>query len=186
MDKVHFRKKYKDLRGALSQESVAEFSMQIANNALKMPIWDGIYYHIFLSIAEKKEVDTQFLLHILQGRDKSIVVSKTNFETMVMDHYLLQEHTRLAVSNYGIPEPVEGLEVAAGQLDVVFIPLLAFDKKGRRIGYGKGFYDQFLSQCSQRAVFVGLSLFEPEDNIPSAPHDIPLHYCVTPTKVFQF
>ena len=186
MDKTHFRKKYKALRNELSQDSLAELSLKIANNALKLPIWGGLYYHVFLSIAEKKEVDTQFLLHILQGRDKSIVVSKANFETMGMDHYLLQEHTKLAVSSYGIPEPVEGLEVGAGQLDVVFIPLLAFDKKGHRIGYGKGFYDQFLSQCSPKAVFVGLSLFEAEETIPAAPHDIPLHYCVTPTHSYQF
>jgi len=186
MDKTQFRKKYKELRKQLSQEILAEFSLEIANKALQLPIWEGNYYHIFLSIAEKKEVDTQFLLHILQGRDKSIVVSKTNFKTIELDHFLLQEHTRLAISNYGIPEPVEGLEVAAGQLDVIFIPLLAFDKRGNRIGYGKGFYDKFLSKCSQKAVFVGLSLFEPEDSIPTTPHDVPLHFCVTPTKVFQF
>ena len=186
MDKSSFRKKYIALRAQQTQEDVESMSLAIANHAIALPIWDGTYYHVFLSITEKKEVDTEFLLHILQGRDKSIVVSKTNFKKYEMEHYLLQENTHLKVSNYGIPEPVDGIEIAVEKLDVVFIPLLAFDTLGNRIGYGKGFYDRFLSRCSPRTIFVGLSLFEAEDVIPSTIDDVKLHFCITPTKTIHF
>jgi len=186
MDKSAFRKKYSALRAQQTQDDIETMSLAIANQAITLPIWDGTYYHIFLSISEKKEVDTEFLLHILQGRDKSIVVSKTNFKNYEMEHYLLQENTHLKISNYGIPEPSDGIEIPVEKLDVVFIPLLTVDTQGNRIGYGKGFYDRFLSKCKEDTIFVGLSFFEPEKSIPSSPEDIKLHFCVTPKKTFTF
>lgn len=186
MNKSALRKKYISKREELVTAEIEAMSLAISNRALELPIWDGTYYHIFLSISEKKEVDTEFLLHILQGRDKSIVVSKTNFKNFELEHYLLQENTRLEVSNYGIPEPVDGIEIDLEKLDVVFVPLLAFDIQGNRIGYGKGFYDRFLSRCPSETIFVGLSLFEAEDVIPSTIDDVKLHFCITPTKTIQF
>lgn len=186
MDKPTLRKKYKTLRENLSEDSVEKMSLQIANQGLKLPIWNKNYYHIFLPISNKKEVDTSFLMHILQGKDKSIVVSKADFSTNEMKHILLQENTLLKISDYGIPEPVSGIELSPEVLDVVFVPLLAFDKKGHRIGYGKGFYDRFLQKCNRNAVFVGLSFFEPELAISFEENDIPLHFCITPEKIFNF
>ena len=67
------------------------------------------------------------------------------------------------------------------------MPLLAFDKKGNRVGYGKGFYDQFLSKCHPETIKIGVSFFESEtlfsDTLST---DIQLDYCVTPTKVYNF
>jgi len=69
----------------------------------------------------------------------------------------------------------------------VFIPLLVFDKKGHRIGYGKGFYDRFLASCNPNTIKIGLSFFEIEsDLIPVYKGDIPLDYCVTPKKIHAF
>ncbi|MEL6810045.1 MAG: 5-formyltetrahydrofolate cyclo-ligase [Bacteroidota bacterium] len=186
MDKKSFRKKYHKRREKIDAESLEEMSMAIANRSLALPIWDYSYYHIFLSISEKKEINTEYLLHILYGRDKSIVVPKANFSTHEMKHYLLQENTPISVSNYGIPEPDEGITLSPDKVEVVFVPLLAFDQEGQRIGYGKGFYDRFLGQCKKDAVFVGLSFFEAEKKLPSAASDIPLHYCVTPERSYIF
>ena len=185
-DKKTLRIKYKKLRENLSENSVEDLSLKIANQALKLNIWSKTYYHIFLSISTKKEVDTTYLMHILQGKDKSIVVSKTDFSTNEMKHILLQENTVLKISAYGIPEPVSGIEISPETLDVVFVPLLAFDQNGHRIGYGKGFYDRFLQKCISSTVFVGLSFFEPESKIPFEDTDIPLDYCITPEKIFDF
>jgi|SRR5690554_5991222 len=184
--KSTLRKKYKALREGLTDESIDEMSLQIANQALKLGVWDKTYYHLFLSISNKKEVDTTYLMHILQGKDKSIVVSKVDFSSNEMKHFLLQENTALKVSKYGIPEPVSGIEISPETVDVVFVPLLAFDQNGNRIGYGKGFYDRFLQKCNPSAVFIGLSFFEPEPEIPFEDTDIPLHYCITPEKIFDF
>lgn len=186
MEKNTLRKKYKTLRESLPEETIEELSLQLANTALKLPIWDKTYYHLFLPIQHKKEVNTEYLMHILQGKDKSIVVPKADFATGGMIHILLQENTVLKASAYGIPEPVSGIEIALQTLEIVFVPLLSFDTKGNRIGYGKGFYDRFLASCKPETIFIGLSLFEPEQKLPSEETDIPLHFCVTPTEIFSF
>jgi 5-formyltetrahydrofolate cyclo-ligase len=186
MEKEHFRKLYWNKRETLSHEEIDALSLEIANKVLKLPIWQKTYYHIFLSIENKKEIDTSYLLHILQGRDKSVVVPKVDFETGAIRAILLQENTVLKPSNYGIPEPEDGIELPPDLMDIVFVPLLAYDNKGNRLGYGKGFYDKFLTQCAPSCMFIGLSLFEPEDSLPHTSLDIPLHYCVTPKTTYKF
>ncbi|HEU4496696.1 MAG TPA: 5-formyltetrahydrofolate cyclo-ligase [Flavobacterium sp.] len=187
MDKKELRLKYKALRVALSSETIEEKSMAIANQALKLPIWDKLYYHIFLPITEQKEVDTEFLLQVLAGKDKEIVVSKSDFESRKMIHYLLTDNTRFIKNEYNIPEPAGGIEVPSDKIDVVFVPLLAFDRKGHRVGYGKGFYDAFLAACKKDAVKIGLSFFEAENEIADvAQSDIALDYCITPGSVYKF
>jgi 5-formyltetrahydrofolate cyclo-ligase len=186
MDKTQLRKKYSNLREDLSLEDIEEKSLQIVNKALKLPIWGHSYYHIFLPIVSKKEVNTEYLLHILQGKDKSIVVPKADFASGNMTHILLQENTTIALSNYGISEPISGISIPSKEIDVVFVPLLAYDSYGNRVGYGKGFYDRFLANCNPEAIFVGLSFFEAENKILCENSDIPLHFCVTPKKTYSF
>ena len=187
LDKKSLRKKYSELRNLLSEDEIEEKSLQIANQALKLPIWNKTYYHIFLAITNKKEINTDYLLHILQGKDKSIVVSKSDFNTGELIHFLLQENTSLKLSEYGIPEPVSGIELPSDMMEVVFVPLLAFDYDGNRIGYGKGFYDRFLAECKENTLFIGLSFFEPEEEeIPYEDMDVPLHFCITPKRIYSF
>jgi len=187
MFKTELRKKYKELRHKLSSEEVEEWSLAIANRLLSLDIWDKTYYHFFLTIAEQKEIDTEFLLHILAGKDKEIVVSKSDFATLGMTHYLLTDNTKFQKNAYNIPEPVDGLEVPISKMDVVFVPLLAFDIKGNRVGYGKGFYDKFLSECKPETIKIGLSFFAAEQIIEDASEkDIQLDYCVTPNRIYKF
>ena len=187
MSKNELRKKYKALRKELTPLEVEDKSMAIANQLLNMNIWEHNYYHIFLTIISQKEVDTEFILHILQGKDKHVVVSKSNFEDGSLDHYLLTDQTKIIVNKWGIPEPDEqSIPIPENKIEVVFVPLLAYDKKGNRIGYGKGFYDRFL-QSSKPKLIIGLSFFEPEETlIESDEHDIPLHFCVHPKGVEVF
>lgn len=186
MDKKQLRKYYKELRNKLSEEKREEKSLKIANRSLGLPIWDKLYYHIFLTIKKQKEINTDYLLQILHGKDKNIVASKSDFHTNEMIHYLLQDNTPLSLSAYGIPEPTNGIRLSPEVIDIVFVPLLAFDKKGHRIGYGKGFYDRFLAQCTPDTIFIGLSFFEAEESIAHEPTDIPLHYCITPERTYTF
>ena len=187
MLKTELRKKYRLLRDQLSEVEIEEQSLAIANQSLQLPIWDKTYFHIFLPIVEKKEVDTECLLHLLAGKDKEVVLSKSDFETGKMLHYLLTENTKIKKNAYGIPEPVDGLEVPVSKIDVVFIPLLAFDKQGHRVGYGKGFYDVFLKECKSETLKIGLSFFEAEEAIEDAwEGDIRLDFCVTPKTIYRF
>ncbi len=187
MTKAELRRLYKQKRQELSTETIESYSLDISNQLLKLPIWNGSFYHIFLSITEHKEVNTDYILNILSGKDKTIVISKTVFENSQMNHYLLLDTTVIKKNSWNIPEPIDGIEVNVDRIDVVFIPLLAFDQQGHRIGYGKGFYDKFLSQCKPETLKIGLSFFEPEalfKDIQTS--DVALDYCVTPEKYYQF
>jgi 5-formyltetrahydrofolate cyclo-ligase len=187
MLKKELRAKYKALRNQLSENDLEELSLAIANKVLTLPIWEKTYFHIFLPITEHKEVNTEFILHLLSGKDKEIIISKSDFETREMTHFLLTDNTKIKKNEYNIPEPIDGLEVPADKIDVVFVPLLAFDKNGHRAGYGKGFYDKFLMECKPETIKIGLSFFEPEENIEDIfVNDVKLDYCVTPNAVYRF
>lgn len=180
-NKKELRLIYKSLRKQLSERDIEQKSLEITNNLIQLPIWDKTYFHVFLPITEQKEVDTELILHLLSGKDKEILISKSNFETREMIHFLLTDNTRIAKNEYNIPEPVDGIEVPAKKIEVVFVPLLAYDKKGNRVGYGKGFYDKFLSECNPDVIKIGLSFFEPEELISDIfEGDVQLDYCVTP------
>lgn len=187
MNKKDLRKKYKELRSQLSVTELEELSLTIANQLLKMDIWQKTYYHLFLPIEKQSEINTEYILQILAGKDKEIVVSKSDFESGLMTHYLLTDNTKINTNSYGIPEPIDGLEVPVSKIDVVFVPLLAFDKNGHRVGYGKGFYDRFLLESKPETIKIGLSFFEAEESISAIlPSDIRLDFCVTPKEIIAF
>lgn len=186
-NKKELRLKYKTLRKQLSENEMEEMSLAISNQLLQLDIWDKNYFHIFLPIEEHQEVDTELILHLLCGKDKEILISKSNFETREMKHYLLTDNTKIKKNEYNIPEPVDGIEVPSKKIEVVFVPLLAFDIKGHRVGYGKGFYDKFLGECQAETIKIGLSFFEAEEIIADIHEgDMQLNYCLTPNKVYRF
>jgi 5-formyltetrahydrofolate cyclo-ligase len=187
MTKSELRKKYKLFRKNLSADHIEDLSLAISNQLLQLPIWAYNFYHIFLSIEELKEINTDYILNILSGKDKNIVISKSHMDTGLMTHFLLTDNTVLRKSSYHIPEPVDGIEINENKIDVVFIPLLAYDKLGNRVGYGKGFYDRFLAKCKPETLKIGLSFFEAENEISDVNEsDIKLDYCVTPNKIYTF
>ena len=140
MTKNELRKKYKEERKKLTKTDIENLSLQIANQILKLPIWEYNNYHIFLPIEKQNEIDTENIIHILLGRDKNVIISKSNFDDNSMTHYLLTDNTKIEINSYGIPEPTTGFKVDDKELDVVFVPLLAFDRLGNRVGYGKDFH----------------------------------------------
>ncbi|MGV3695966.1 5-formyltetrahydrofolate cyclo-ligase [Flavobacterium sp.] len=187
MNKKELRAKYKELRRELSSEQIEDKSLAIANRMLQLDIWEKTYYHLFLTIEEQKEVETEFILQVLAGKDKEIVVSKSDFQSFGMTNYLLTDNTKFEKNRYNIYEPVDGIEVPNARIEVVFVPLLAFDLKGNRVGYGKGFYDKFLASCKKDVIKVGISFFEAEAAIDDVfESDIRLDYCVTPLTNYEF
>lgn len=186
--KKNLRKKYKELRASLTDDARDQYSLEIANKLLSLDIWDHNYYHIFLSINRLKEINTDYILSILSGKDKHVLVPKTDFDSGTMKNMLLLDNTRITLSAFGIPEPDEdAIEIAFAKVDVVFVPLMAYDTLGNRVGYGKGFYDKMLSECRSDVITIGLSFFPPEETkIPTNSTDMPLKYCVSPKKIFKF
>ena len=186
MDKSQIRKQYKSLREGLSKTQIENRSISIANRCLELPIWNKQIMHIFLSIENQKEVDTSFLRTLLKGKDKEIVIPKI-IDSVRLQHFLLTDHTLFERNSLGIPEPVSGIEIKPSIIDVVFIPLLSFDSKGNRVGYGKGYYDRFMLNCKEECLKIGLSFFEEEQCVFGVEEtDIPLDFCVTPKQIYQY
>lgn len=185
MLKSELRLLYLKQRKDLQEKQLADLSLLISNHVLKLPMWSFSFFHLFLPILEKNEIDTSYILTILQGKDKNVVLPKMLGDNLL--HYLLTDNTLIRKNTWNVPEPVDGILIDPSQLDVVFIPLLAFDVKGNRVGYGKGYYDRFLMQCKADVIKIGLSLFEAVDEITDVSEsDIPLDYCITPEKIYDF
>ncbi|MEO9805576.1 MAG: 5-formyltetrahydrofolate cyclo-ligase [Reichenbachiella sp.] len=147
---------------------------------------DGSVIHSFLSITKNKEVNTWPMIEWLRNKGKQIAISRCISDNELI-HYLFNDYAQLKESKYGIPEPQYGTEVLPEALNVVLIPLIVFDRKGQRVGYGAGYYDRFLAKCTANCIKVGLSLSPPLDEIPfTEPHDFPMDYCITPLGVYSF
>lgn len=186
MLKKDVRLNFRHLRKKLDPASVHDLSVRIANALLSLPIWHMEYYHIFLPIVENKEIDTGLILPILQGRDKQVVIPRTEPDAK-LSHFLLTDSTVLKENSWNIPEPVDGLAVPPEKIDVVFLPMLGFDLQGNRVGYGKGFYDAFLKECRDDVVKIGLCFFVPVELISDIrEEDVKMDFCVTPEKTYSF
>ena len=185
MNKIEARKKYLDLRKKLDNVQIISKSIMISNNLQDLPIWEHNFYHIYLPIKEKNEVDTMPIINILNNKKKKVLIPKSDFNNTTMKSFLLNDNTVLKKNNYGITEPINNEEFL-GRIDVIFIPLVAYDLIGNRVGYGKGFYDKFLRNQNNKILRVGLSFFNPEKRIKIDEHDENLDFCVTPNRIFSF
>ena len=187
MNKKALRTLYRQKRAAIPPEQQAQLSQQIAEQTLRLPIWDKQIFHSFLSIPSFGEVDTEPLIRLLQEQGKTLVVSRTVMETVRMEHFRYDPSQIQADNKWHIPEPQGGIPVKSEEIEVAFVPLLAYDTKGNRVGYGKGFYDNFLEECKADTLKIGLSFFPAEPHIEDIREgDIPLDYVVTPEGIFKF
>ena len=116
-----------------------------------------------------------------------ICFPKTDFAQTKLQAVEVEKETAFEINHSGIGEPVNGELIFPEELDMVLVPMLAYDKKGYRVGYGKGFYDRYLQLCRRNIIKVGFSYFEPEDAIPEVSEfDIPLNLAITPQCIYEF
>lgn len=187
--KKDIRKAYLAKRLSLTEDEVAALSAALLEQCRQLPLKDVNVVHLFLPIAAKKEIDTYPLADWLRKQypGLQLVLSRSYLATGDMQHYLWEADTRLIPNSLGIPEPESGRLVAPDEIDLVFVPMLAFDEQGHRVGYGKGMYDTFLRQCRDNVRKIGLCLFPPlpviEDVYES---DVQLDAVVTPFRTWHF
>jgi len=186
--KEEFRRKYRQLRKKLSEEDVHELSLRLTQQVEKWlawkPEWD--HFHLFFPIARFTEVNTFFLKAVLERMDKTLYTSQVIKESLKLETLKLPKDAAFFLDEWGIPVPQESLRTTSEKIEVIFLPLLAYDKAGNRLGFGKGYYDAFLAELERPVVKVGLSFFEPEDRLPVDAHDIPLDFCITPRQIHAF
>lgn len=100
---------------------------------------------------------------------------------------IVDDETIFKTNKFGIEEPVEGIDMYPMEIDLVIVPLLCFDKKGNRVGYGKGYYDRFLKSCRKDCIKIGFSYFDPVDQVDDiTKFDVKLDYGITPDAIYEF
>lgn len=161
MYKAGLRKIYKQKRQNLSLLEIQQFQESIYAQIYDLDISEIKNIHIFLTLQNFKEIDTAPIIDYFRKQQKKIIVSKSDFTTYTLTHFYLEKNTVLELSKYGIPEPKDAKQVSETVIDLVFVPLLISDELGYRIGYGKGFYDRFLSNCRKDVKKIGLNFFKP-------------------------
>ena len=199
--KSNLRQQFLAARKALAADEVERRSLAIAELLYRGFVihvanrLSSRYFHTFLPIVRQNEVNTWPIIHRIwrEFPEITIAVSVTNPVNQSLTNYELTPETILIENRWGIPEPVANEQqsdvsaVSSEQFGMVFIPLLAFDLHGHRVGYGEGYYDRFLTECHPDCLKVGLSLFEPVDKIDDVEEtDVPLNACITPERVFAF
>ena len=184
-DKTFLRSHYKKKRLSLTKQEVDHLSQRICKQLDKLKIWKLKYYHIFISISKYNELDTSSIINKLKSEQKIIIVPKISNNELV--HIAINDKTEFSLNEYGIKEPNNGNHFIIENLDLIFIPLLAFDLEGHRVGYGKGYYDSFLKLTNNSTLKIGLSFFDPINKIQDIDdNDVKLDYCVTPKQVHKF
>jgi 5-formyltetrahydrofolate cyclo-ligase len=188
MDKTELRKLYRAKRKHLSEKERETLSNQLTEQFLEFLAHhqDLKHIHVFLPIAKLNEVDTFGLVDKLLDKGMVLYTSVTDFKTESMQTIRLERPLEWAEDSYGIPVPHNYQNVDGNLIQLVLIPLLAYDLEGNRLGYGKGFYDRFLESLPQAVIKAGMSYFHPEETIPEEEHDIRLDFCLTPDNIFEF
>lgn len=189
MNKQELRKIYLQKRKQLTPPEMAELNAAIINNFASLNLTGIRFIHIFYPITGKHEFNSLLLVDWLKENHPEIelVLPKTILADFSLKNILWQSNTPLGMNQWGITEPESGIEIDSARIDMVLLPLLAYDKSGNRLGYGKGFYDRFLINCKPDVQKIGISYFEPEEIFEEIDaYDIPLNACVTPKRIWKF
>lgn len=184
ISKASIRKKYKELRSNLSSGEIDALSEEITKQLLKNFQFNNSIVHLFLTIEKLKEVNTLYLMNELFKLNVSLSTSVYN--NSITKHVHIFHDTQYKKGHLDIPIPNSSKTSSLIELDFIIVPLLGYDNKGNRIGYGKGIYDNILSKCSENCKKIGVSFFDPEPEFSSEPHDIKLDFCQTPNTLFNF
>lgn len=189
--KTELRKIFKEKRALLSAQEKEDMSLGIASTFLSHFDVQKKNIHVFLPILRLNEPDIFKLVNQLFSdtyRKKStrIFTAIVRPGNLKLTHVEIGPQTVYTPDDWGIPVP-SGEPLDPGfKFDMVLVPMLCCDKKGNRVGYGKGYYDHFLAQQPE-AARIGISFFEPVDKIKDIEkHDIPIETLVTPDRVYTF
>ncbi len=170
---LSIRKRYKNR---------AEDSVQIVRKLLLLPELRKAK-SVLLYYPHQNEVDLRFLInYLLKENKKFIFLPKVeNNEIKVVR---LSNLSQLKKGFAGIKEPDAKTEISPEIIDVAIIPAIAFDRYGYRLGYGKGFYDRFLS--NKKIFKIGVAYdFQILDKIPHTKYDVPVDLIITPTRIIK-
>ncbi len=189
MTKAELRKIYLEKRRAIPPDEHAELSRKIAARFFEaVHISPVKTVHCFISLKHAGEVETASLFRKLWKDFPNVrtFAPRIDERSGEIDAIAFGSESELIQNRRKIPEPVGGEAADPLEIDVVVVPLICFDELGFRVGYGKGFYDKFLSKCRPDCLKIGLSFFPPVERIDDAnEYDIPLDLCIMPDRTYR-
>jgi 5-formyltetrahydrofolate cyclo-ligase len=190
MTKAELRKTYLQKRKSITESEFHKFNYQIYEQFFSLSDLSFIkIVHSYLPIAKNKEPDTWPIIDRLRREFPHIhlCIPKINPKIDLLENFFFEGLHQLEENKLGIKEPKQGIPTEVKKIDFVLVPLLAFDLDGNRVGYGKGYYDKFLSTCRSDCKKVGISFFPPVDKISDIDdQDFKLTSCITPNKTYSF
>jgi 5-formyltetrahydrofolate cyclo-ligase len=189
MLKYEARKIYREKRDALTDAERVKLDdlLLIQFQRAAIPFLHTVLS--YRSIEENNEPDTSLSTGYLEFKNPSLHLAypKINNNAATMQAVLIDADTAFERGAFNVAEPISNHILSPAAFDLVIVPLITFDKRGFRIGYGKGFYDRYLSHCRPDCIKAGLCYFEPVDEITDTDEfDIPLDICITPNNVYVF
>ena len=187
--KAELREIYREKRKLISAPEKIKLTDLLLINFQKINLPFISCVHTYLAMYDKNEFDTQQIIAYLKFRNPGLLVCvpRINKATSQMENFIYKEDMEVEINKFGIKEPSDGEKIDAFNIDLVLTPLLSFDTAGNRVGFGKGFYDKLFSQCRSDVIKIGLSFFEATEIVEDTNQfDVPLNYCVTPKKVYNF
>jgi 5-formyltetrahydrofolate cyclo-ligase len=140
---------------------------------------------VLLTLPFGSEWDTLALVRAALAAGKTVVVPRVDKESRRLLLHAIADPVRDIGTGYrDIPEPLPGCpRISRDTIDFVLVPGIAFDREGRRLGYGGGYYDRLLPLLSPRAARVaGAFELQLVDRVPAAPHDIAVDAIVTESR----
>jgi len=189
MLKSEFRKNFLAKQKSLSPIERAEKSERITNRFFENFDLSRIkFLHCFLPIEKFNEIDTRLIFSKVWQDFPHIetLVPRVSFQKREIENLKFTPETKLVRNAWQINEPSHDELIETKKIDLVLVPLLCFDARGFRVGYGKGFYDRFLKHCRIDCLKIGLSYFEPTAEISDAQSfDIRMDFCITPKKIWK-
>jgi 5-formyltetrahydrofolate cyclo-ligase len=170
-------------RSSLTPDEIAEKSAAICTSLLR--VIDGID-PVMVYVSKPFEVDTFRCIEMLLSLKKRVIVPIIERETKTLRLSYLGRTSDLIESTFRVPEPVGSEQpVHPYEVKAVIVPMLAFDRRGHRLGYGAGYYDRFLSAQSH-LLKIGLAFSCLEVNeIPAEINDIGMDMIVTDAEIIR-
>lgn len=177
--KAFLREKLKNIRSQVSPAIAEATSQSIWHTLSGLPEFKkskGI--GAFASIPG--EINTFSILEGSLKTGKKLYLPKVNKDLSSFDYFPIADLKNLAPGPFGILEPTHSHAAPWEELDLVLVPGLAFDLKGNRLGFGKGYYDRVLPNLKKSALIVGLAYsFQIVEKVPFTSDDIPMKALLT-------
>ena len=166
-------------RAALTAAERCRMSAAIAGHAGTMPAFRGSRT-VMLYMALPQEVQTAAILAAGRHQGKRMAVPVVKPYGLVAAELPAGE-LQFQPGPFGIPEPTVGTAfISPEDIDCVLVPGIAFDRRGARVGFGKGYYDRFLCRLPATAHVCGLAFsLQIVGHVPDMPHDVRMQSLVT-------